>query len=94
MRVVARLPAKKDKVGEVKTILRGLIGPTRKEKGCITYELLQNKVDPADFTFVEEWESDAALDAHLETDHVRAALIQLPELLAGEPDIRRYSEVG
>ncbi len=50
MRVVARLPAKKDKVDEVKTILRGLIGPTRKEKGCITYELLQNKVDPADFT--------------------------------------------
>jgi quinol monooxygenase YgiN len=71
-----------------------LIEPTRKEAGCISYELLQNKQDPTDLTFVEEWESDAALDAHLATEHIREALSKVPDLVAAEPDIRRYSLVG
>lgn len=85
--------ARAESVAEVRSILSGLVGPTRREAGCVSYELLQNRSDPTDFTFVEEWESDAALDAHLSTEHVRVALSKLPGLLAGEPDIRRYSVV-
>ena len=94
LRVVARIPAQPDKVDELREVLTGLIAPTRQEAGCILYELLQNNADPTDFTFVEEWESDAALDAHLETDHIRAALARFGDLLSGDPDIRRYSLVG
>jgi quinol monooxygenase YgiN len=53
IRVVARVVALPDKVEEVKSVLIGLIEPTRKEDGCIIYELLQNHADPTDFTFVE-----------------------------------------
>jgi quinol monooxygenase YgiN len=56
--------------------------------------LLQNNEDPAQFTFVEEWESDAALEAHLKTPHLAAAFLKMPALLAAPPDIRRYSLVG
>ena len=90
LRVVARIVAKPEKVEDLKATLSGLIVPTRKEKGCISYELLQNKADPADFTFVEEWDDDACLDAHLETEHLRQALARFPELTAVAPDIRRY----
>ena len=93
LRVVARMVAKAGGVGEVRSILSGLVGPTRGERGCVSYELLQNRSDPTDFTFVEEWESDAALDAHLSTEHIREAMSRLPGLLAAEPDIRRYSVV-
>jgi quinol monooxygenase YgiN len=85
--------ANPDSVDRVRSILLGLVGPTRAEPGCITYELLQNRHDPTDFTFVEEWEGDAALDAHLSTEHIKDALSKLPGLLAAEPDIRRYSVV-
>lgn len=93
LRVVARMVARPEAVDEVRAVLSGLVGPTRSEPGCVVYELLQNRSDPTDFTFVEEWESDAALDAHLRSEHIRDARSKLPSLLAAEPDIRRYSVV-
>ena len=59
LRVVARIKARPETVDEVRELLCGLVEPTRKESGCISYELLQNREDPTDLTFVEEWESDA-----------------------------------
>ena len=93
LRVVARMVARPGDVEEVRSVLTGLVGPTRAERGCVGYELLQNRSDPTDFTFVEEWEDDAALDAHLSTEHIRDAQSRLAGRLAAEPDIRRYSVV-
>jgi quinol monooxygenase YgiN len=90
IRVVARVVALPDKVEEVKSVLLGLIEPTRKEQGCIVYELLQNQADPTDFTFVEEWETQALLEAHLASAHIEEAESQLDGLVAAEPDIRLY----
>ncbi len=72
-------------------VLLGLVEPTRVENGCIVYELFLNNSDPTDFTFVEEWTDDAALDAHLESPHLIEAGTKLDYLLAEEPDIRRYT---
>ena len=94
LRVVARAVARPDKIDELRSTLLALIEPTRQEPGCIRYEMLQNNSDPTDFTFVEEWESDAALNAHLETDHFKEVAAKLPDLIVGQPDIRRYSVVA
>lgn len=94
VRVVARVVARPGKVEELRALLQGLVEPTRKEPGCVTYELLQNKTDPTDFTFVEEWRSEADLDTHLQSPHLRDARSKLPELAAAAPDIRRYTVVG
>jgi quinol monooxygenase YgiN len=90
LHVVAHFAAKPDKLNELKSILNGLKEPTHKEKGCIAYELYQNTQDPTDLTFLEEWESQAHLDAHLATSHVQAVLAQLPQLVAAEPKILTY----
>lgn len=90
IRVVARVVALPDKVEVVKSILTQLVEPTRQESGCITYELLQNYADPTDFTFVEEWESQALLNIHLNSAHLAQAESQLEELVAAKPDIRIY----
>jgi len=91
IRVVAHVQARAEALEQVKEILLGFIEPTRREEGCIFYELMQNTADPCDFAFVEEWISDAALDAHLESPHLRAGVERLDGLLAAEPDIRRYA---
>ena len=78
IRIVAKVVAKPESVDQVCSILSDLVEPTRNELGCINYELLQNRTDQTDFTFVEEWESDAAIDAHLTTKHIRDALMKLP----------------
>jgi quinol monooxygenase YgiN len=88
--VVARIKALPDIVEAVRSILLGLIEPTCKEEGCITYELLQNKADPTDFTFVEEWQSENVLASHAASDHLKAAAENLRGMIAEAPDIRRY----
>lgn|ERR671932_147600 len=90
IRVVAHIVTLPDKVEEVKSVLLSIIEPTRQEDGCIVYELLQNQEDPTDFTFVEEWESQELLNAHLTSVHIAEALLQLKGLIAAEPDIRVY----
>jgi quinol monooxygenase YgiN len=90
IRVVARVIALPGKVEEVESVLTKLVKATRQEDGCITYELLHNQKDTTDFTFVEEWESQALLDAHLASAHIAEAQSQLNGLIAAEPDIRVY----
>ena len=94
LRVVARIIAKPSKVEDVRAILLGLVAPTRAEDGCVVYELLQNRADPTDFTFVEEWASDTAFERHHTTDHIRAAFPKLEALVAAAPDIRTYSLIA
>lgn len=88
LRVVAHARAKEGKAAELQEVFEGLVDPTRAEDGCLVYELLSSLDDELAFTFVEEWRDRAALDAHLESPHVRAANATLPELLDGEVDLR------
>ncbi len=90
VRVVARIVALPDQVEAVKAILTAFIEPTRQEKGCITYELLQNDAELTDFTFVEEWDSNELLDKHLQSKHIQEGIAKLSGLLPASVDIRRY----
>ncbi len=94
LRVIARLKAKPGKEAELRSLAADLIAPTRKEAGCIRYELLVNEADPAELTFVEEWRDGDALNAHLATAHVQYAVSRCPDLLDGELDLRRFMLVG
>jgi quinol monooxygenase YgiN len=93
IRVVARIIALPNKIKELKTVLIQLVEPTRKEKGCLQYELLQNQEDTEDFTFVEEWENREALQAHLDSQHIKLAIQKIDKLVALPPDIRVYNRI-
>ncbi len=94
VRVVARIIAREDKVEQLQKLLLSLLEPTRREKGCVRYELLQSQSDPTDFTFVEEWGEYADLEAHLGSDHVQGLIGDLAGLTTEEPDIRAYRLLG
>ena len=68
VRVIARAVARDGKAEELKTLLRGLIAPTRAEAGCIYYELFESNL-PGLLYFNELWESQAHLDAHAASRH-------------------------
>ena len=90
-RVVARITARPDTVQRVREVLEGFVEPTRAEKGCVTYELLQNREDPTDFTFVEEWADDATFEAHHKSPHITAGFPKLQNILVAPSDIRTYT---
>jgi quinol monooxygenase YgiN len=93
VKVLARITARPDKIEELRSLLLDLVKETRKEKGCISYQLLHGKADPGDFTFVEEWEDDSVIDTHFATAHVQDAFSKAASLIAKEPDIRRYDVI-
>lgn len=70
--VIAIITAKPGCEDQVRQGLLGLVGPTLKERGCLNYDLHVDNDDPAVFAFHENWESEADLDRHLESDHIKA----------------------
>jgi quinol monooxygenase YgiN len=49
--------------------LRALIGPTRKEEGCLRYDLHRSVEGPGAFLLHEIWETREHHSAHIKTDH-------------------------
>jgi quinol monooxygenase YgiN len=82
--VVARPRAKPDEEERVARELSALLEPTRREPGCINYDMHRAVDDPTLFLFYENWASRAELDRHLESPHIRA-WFQLSQQLLAEP---------
>ena len=91
--VIAQVRAKEGKQEALKTVLIGLIAPSRREIACYQYDLLQSPADPHDFCFVERWDSELALDQHAKSEHVTKAGTLMADLIEAPPDIRRYRVV-
>lgn len=93
LQVIARIRAKPGSTATVRAILRGIVEPTLREPGCVSYRLVQHAADPSEFATMEEWISAEAEEAHFFTPHILDALGKLSGHLAAEPDIRRYRAV-
>ena len=55
----------------VAAIFRELRDAARKEPGCITFDVARSKDKPHVFALWEEYRDEAALQAHLETEHFK-----------------------
>jgi quinol monooxygenase YgiN len=91
VRVVLKVRARPDKVAELTALLRELAAQSRREHGCVDYQVLQSSADPAEFVAIEAWSDGAALDAHMTTPHVQAAFAKAPEVLAAAPERGVYA---
>lgn len=69
VKVVAKNKVMNDKIDEVIKTYEELVTATRKEVGCIKYELFQDDKDSAIITMIEEWENKDDLDNHMKTEH-------------------------
>ncbi len=72
--VTAKIVAKQETVEQVKSACMQVIEPTRAEAGCMSYVLHQGLENPAVFIFVEKWSDEAALEQHLNTEHLKGLL--------------------
>jgi quinol monooxygenase YgiN len=91
--VIARIKAKPGKEEKTRSELRKLLTPTRREAGCLNYDMHQSTEDPALFVFHENWTSEEHLATHLESPHIRAWFVQTEELLAEPVEIVRCRRV-
>jgi quinol monooxygenase YgiN len=62
--------------------IRKTAGPSRKEPGCVAYDVFRDAEKPSTFVLYERWTSPAALlDEHLPSAHVQELLGKLGDLL-------------
>jgi quinol monooxygenase YgiN len=92
--VVAKLRAKEGMEDRVKQELMTMVEETRKEKGCINYDLHVDDTDKGTFLFYENWVSKMALEHHFETPHFRRLRSLTEELFAVPTEINLMKMVS
>jgi quinol monooxygenase YgiN len=94
--VIAIFYAEMGKEDEMESALRELIEPTRRETGCIRYDLLRSLKGEhyVEFVFVEEWASEEALDAHGQSEHLKSLRGRIKGSMGSLPRVIRYRQVG
>jgi len=80
--VIAHIHAAAGNEDVVRAALESFVEPTRKENGCLRYDLFQDTADPLKFTFIEEWSSPAALERHSKSAHIAAGRAKMDGKLA------------
>lgn len=94
--VVVTMMIKEGRMKDFLAICESLRPRVLKEKGCLGYDYFRDAVWPAAaakptepnrVTLLERWESPAALQAHLDTPHMKEAAVQMKDL-RGHVEVR------
>jgi quinol monooxygenase YgiN len=88
--IAGKIQVRPEKRDEAQKAALAMAEATRRESGCVSYTFYADLVDPGTFFLFEEWESDAALGAHFQTEHMARFQQQAPAFLAAPPTIKRY----
>lgn len=81
--VHASIPVEPDRREEALDHVTTLAEATQAEDGVLDYSATTDVQDPNVVRFVEQYEDEAALDAHQQTDHYGEWMDVLPDVLDG-----------
>ena len=88
--IVAKSIIKQGEKDNFKVLAEKLIRESRKEKGCISYNLYEDIKNSNTLTFIEEWVNEEAIKLHNKSKHFNFIVPQLSELREGKPEINLY----
>ena len=64
-----------------------LIQESRKEEGCLSYQLYEAVTDENNFVMVEKWENQQAIELHNATSHLQNFAKKVPDYSRDAPKI-------
>lgn len=70
-----------------------LIEKTRQENGNISYTLYADVWHPGEHVLIEEWENQASLDAHFETEHFTTIVPKIQKLQSAPSVVNVYTKI-
>ncbi|WP_339721968.1 putative quinol monooxygenase [uncultured Paraglaciecola sp.] len=85
---IAKIVAQQEHKEMVLSELIKIVPPTQKEQGCINYDLHICNTDDAIFMFHETWESEADLNAHSQSPHIKKCFDVIGEMLVATEVLR------
>jgi quinol monooxygenase YgiN len=92
--IIATLHALPGKEADLERRMLEMVEDTRKEEGCIDYDLHRSHEDPAVYVMIENWVDAAALDRHFATPHMQRLVAELPDLVGDRLTIQKLARVG
>lgn len=88
--ILAKCIVKENSIDEFISCANELVSESRKEKGCISYELCQDLKDKNKFVFVEKWKDQDAIDAHNNSNHFNDIVPNLAQLQECDSEVNLY----
>lgn len=82
LHIVAVFRFKENDVLDAIELLKKLVNETRKEEGCLRYDLIEDKYTMGTFFIIENWESEEHHFKHSGSDHLANFRLQSASLLA------------
>jgi len=70
--------------------MRGMLEPTRVERGCLSYRLYEDIENRDAFLLLEEWATQDDLERHISQDHQRR-LLAIMDLLREQPQLQFHT---
>jgi len=89
--VVGRVRSDAEKREDLIRIAQALVTESRRDDGCISYHFYEDTEVPNEFVFIEEWDSDDALQQHFATPHIAEFMRAVPAALVTPPDVRFHT---
>lgn len=80
VKIVATLTAKPGREAALKTLIEGMIGPSRAEPGNLRYDLWRDRADPSRYVLDELYVDLAAVEAHRASPHFQSYLAAIGDL--------------
>lgn len=91
--ILAHFEVKKEEISRFLELCSELIQESRKESGCIAYNLHQSNENENNFVFVEEWKTENDIQSHNSSQHFVKIVPLLVSLCEKDPVITTYSRV-
>lgn len=92
--VVGRVSTDESKRAQLVEVAQKVARASREEAGCIGYRFYEDTEQPDQFVFVEEWESDQALQEHFRTPHIAEFMQAIMGAVTGVPDVSFHEVAG
>lgn len=91
--VVGRVSTDAGKRAQLIEVAQKVASASREEAGCIDYRFYEDSEQPNRFVFVEEWESEAALQEHFRAPHIAEFMQSIGGAIVAAPDVK-FHEVA
>ena len=85
IRVVAKARLRPDRRADFMAMATAFVAATRREDGCIAYDMLASVTDPCAVATIERWATRDAALAHLDAPHTLGFLAALAMASDGTP---------
>lgn len=90
--IIAKSKVKQGHKEQYLKLLEELVRESRKEEGCIAYDVFEDAIDDHILTFIEKWQDRKSIDDHNKTEHFTTIIPKLMEIRE-YVDVNIYSEV-